>query len=101
MRVPRPALEVADIFRAHGPVWRDANECSGIWRRTRPAAVSGAPERGSFQTLDAADPLFVNLLTLARGRVARPSRRRSLAQFIQGGTGRFFLRRKSGLKSLD
>jgi len=24
-RVPRPALEVADIFRDHGPTWRDAN----------------------------------------------------------------------------
>jgi hypothetical protein len=23
--VPRPALEVADIFRAHGPAWREAN----------------------------------------------------------------------------
>ncbi len=23
--MPRPALEVADIFRAHGPAWRDAN----------------------------------------------------------------------------
>ena len=23
--MPRPALEVADIFRDHGPVWRDAN----------------------------------------------------------------------------
>jgi hypothetical protein len=23
--VPRPALELADIFRAHGPAWRQAN----------------------------------------------------------------------------
>jgi transposase-like zinc-binding protein len=23
--VPRPALEVADIFRDHGPAWREAN----------------------------------------------------------------------------
>jgi len=23
--VPRPALEVADVFRAHGPTWRKAN----------------------------------------------------------------------------
>jgi hypothetical protein len=23
--VPRPALEVADIFREHGPAWRKAN----------------------------------------------------------------------------
>ncbi len=23
--MPRPALEVADIFRAHGPAWREAN----------------------------------------------------------------------------
>jgi hypothetical protein len=23
--VPRPALEVADIFRDHGPAWRSAN----------------------------------------------------------------------------
>ena len=22
--MPRPALEVADIFRAHGPAWREA-----------------------------------------------------------------------------
>nr|WP_249815632.1 MULTISPECIES: transposase zinc-binding domain-containing protein [unclassified Bradyrhizobium] len=24
-RVPRPSLEVADIFRGHGPAWRRAN----------------------------------------------------------------------------
>jgi hypothetical protein len=23
--VPRPRLEIADIFRAHGPAWRQAN----------------------------------------------------------------------------
>jgi hypothetical protein len=23
--VPRPKLEIADIFRAHGPAWRQAN----------------------------------------------------------------------------
>src|SRR2546427_5400952 len=25
--MPRPALEVADIFRDHGPAWRSANAC--------------------------------------------------------------------------
>jgi putative transposase/transposase-like zinc-binding protein len=52
--VPRPALEVADIFRAHGPVWRIANaghvsldqlKVMSAIERCRTAALGGHVER--------------------------------------------------------
>jgi hypothetical protein len=52
--VPRPALEVADIFRAHGPAWRNANaghvsleqlKVMSAIERCRTAALGGHVER--------------------------------------------------------
>jgi hypothetical protein len=52
--VPRPALEVADIFRAHGPAWRQANaghvsleqlKVMSAIERCRTAALGGHVER--------------------------------------------------------
>jgi putative transposase/transposase-like zinc-binding protein len=54
--VPRPALEVADIFRAHGPAWRNANaghvsleqlKVMSAIERCRTAALGGHVERCS------------------------------------------------------
>jgi hypothetical protein len=36
-RVSRPALEVADIFRSHGPAWRQADACA--YRKSNPAIL--------------------------------------------------------------
>lgn len=52
--MPRPALEVADIFRAHGPAWRQANtghvsldqlKVMSAIERCRTAALGGHVER--------------------------------------------------------
>ena len=52
--MPRPALEVADIFRAHGPAWRKANaghvsldqlKVMSAIERCRTAALGGHVER--------------------------------------------------------
>ncbi len=46
--MPRPSLEVADIFRAHGPAWRSADaghvgqlEVTAAIERWRTAALGG------------------------------------------------------------
>ena len=52
--MPRPALEVADVFRAHGPAWRQANaghvsldqlKVMSAIERCRTAALGGHVER--------------------------------------------------------
>ncbi len=42
-RVARPSLEVADIFRAHGPAWRRANAGHRRRDRLRSALPNGLP----------------------------------------------------------
>ena len=44
----RPALEVADVFREHGPAWRQALDAAR-WRRGGAAEILGVSPRTLYR----------------------------------------------------